>query len=371
MKVLKKYIFLVSIFVVCGGNCLAQMNLRDQNKFLDEVIKDMSDSSSIAVPILEQQVAIKAEVIKMLKDSIVQLDKDIFNHEIYYDRLNSQLDYEKNIYSDLIIKAHRLRSLMYENFDIFSFDNLYTTYRQFLYIKWLTDYRKKKIVRINNLKHEIEKVVTELETRKNEKSEKAKQQGVEEDFLRKYNSRKSALIKFLRTNSAAKSDVNVNNLDSIRTVSSFLLDDVSNDDASTLFKLQEGYLIWPVHKAVIINYFGEMNHPFLEGVKLKNNGLEFCVPSSSKVQCVYNGEVVKVTILPRNLFVVIVKHGSYYTVYSGLDYVKVLEGDTLDRGDIIGSFDDSNSHANFNFQIWKGSDECLDPYKWLIKYPKQ
>ncbi|MCR5454795.1 MAG: peptidoglycan DD-metalloendopeptidase family protein [Bacteroidales bacterium] len=371
MKQLKK-IFVVFVLLVCCHNCLAQMNLSEQNRFLDEVIKDMSDSSSVAVPILEQQVVIKGEVIKQLKDSIVQIDKDIFNHEVYYERLNSQLDYEKNIYADLIVKAHRLRSLMYENFDIFSFDNLYTTYRQFLYIKWLTDYRKKKIVRINSLKHEIEKVVAELEAKKTDKSEKAKLQGVEEEFLRKYNSRKSALLKHLSHNAVAEnSDIHTNNLDSIRNVSSLMLSKESDDDASTLFKLQEGYLMWPVHKAVIINYFGEKKHPLWDDVKIKNDGLDFCVPSSSKVQCVYNGEVVKITLLPRNQYVVIVKHGSYYTVYNGLDYIKVTVGDVMERGEVIGSFDDEHSHANFNFQIWKGAEESLDPYKWLIKYPKK
>lgn len=368
MKVFRK-ILVVLILAICAGNSVAQMNLREQNKFLDEVIKDMSDSSSVAVPILEQQVAIKGEVIKMLKDSIVQIDKDIFNHEVYYERLNSQLDYEKNIYSDLIVKAHRLRSLMYENFDIFSFDNLYTTYRQFLYIKWLTDYRKKKIVRINTLKREIEKVVAELETKKSDKSEKAKQQGVEEDFLRKYNSRKSVLLKHLSNNSVAVNEIHNNNLDSIRSVSTLTVNE-SDEDVSTLFKLQEGYLMWPVHKAVVINYFGEKKHPVFDNVMVKNDGLDFCVPSDSKVQCVYGGVVAKITLLPRNQYVVIVRHGNYFTVYNGLNYISVSVGDELDRGDTIGTFDTEQTHANFNFQIWKGT-ECLNPYKWLIKYPKK
>ena len=367
MKVFRK-ILVVLILAICAGNSVAQMNLREQNKFLDEVIKDMSDSSSVAVPILEQQVAIKGEVIKMLKDSIVQIDKDIFNHEVYYERLNSQLDYEKNIYSDLIVKAHRLRSLMYENFDIFSFDNLYTTYRQFLYVKWLTDYRKKKIVRINTLKHDIETVVCQLEKRKSDKIEKAKQHGVEEELLKKYTSRRSNLLKTIEIPVAVDGVILKNNLDSLKKDEHFASSD-SRSDSTTLFQLQEGYLMWPVHKAVIINYFGYKPHPVLENTRVKNDGLEFCVPSSSKVQCVYGGVVVKISLLPRNKYVVIVKHGIYFTVYNGLDYIKVSLNDELERGDVVGTFSDEQSHANFNFQIWKGR-ESLDPIKWLIKNKK-
>jgi len=362
-------ILLVIVFAMTAKVGFAQMALQEQSAFLDSVIKDMSDSSSAAVPILEQQVAIKEQVIRQLKDSIVQIEKDIRNHEVYYDRLNSQLDYEKNIYSDLVVKAYRLRSLMYENFDIFSFDNLYTTYRQFLYVKWLSDYRKKKIININNLKRDIERVVSELEYCKFVKANKAKQQGVEESFLRQYTSRRSELLKHLNSDAVVDGKIHRNNLDSIRQVSHFSTVD-SRSDSSTLFQLQEGYLMWPVHKAVIINYFGEKPHPVFENVRIKNDGLDFCVPSSAKVQCVYGGVVTKITLLPRNQYVVIVKHGIYYTVYNGLDNTEVSVGDEVERGDVIGSFSDEQSHANFNFQIWKGT-ESLDPYKWLIKYNKK
>ena len=363
-------ILIVIVFALISKVGFAQMGLQEQSAFLDSVIKDMSDSSSVAVPILEQQVAIKEQVIRQLKDSIVQIDKDIRNHEIYYDRLSAQLEYEKNIYSDLVVKAYRLRTLMYENFDIFSFDNLYTTYRQFLYVKWLSDYRKKKILNINNLKRDIEKVVSELEACKLMKAKKAQQQGVEENFLRQYTSRRSQLLRHLSNReTVVDGEIRRNNLDSIRQVSQFAEVD-SRSDSSTLFQLQEGYLMWPVHKAVIINYYGVTKHPVYEDVRYKNDGLDFCVPSSAKVQCVYGGVVKKITLMPRNQYVVIVKHGIYYTVYNGLDNVKVSVGDELERGDEVGSFSDEQSHANFNFQIWKGT-ESLDPYKWLIKYNKK
>ena len=355
-------------FALIANVGFAQMSLSEQSVFLDSVIKDMSDTSSAAVPILDQQLGIKDKVIRLLKDTIVQIEKDIKNHEIYYDRLNSQLDYEKKIYSDLIVKAHRLRSLMYENFDIFSFDNLYTTYRQFLYIKWLTDYRKKKIIRINSIKHDIEKAVVDFEKCKSNYATKGKQLGVEEEFLRKYASRRSSILRNLNNRAAVvDGEIHNNNLDSLRC-SSRVSD--SNVDSSTLFQLQEGYLMWPVHKAVIINYFGYKNHPVFENVKIKNDGLDFCVPSSSEVQCVYGGVVSKITLLPRNQYVIIVRHGHYYTVYNGLDKLKVSVGDVLERGDVVGGFDTNQTHANFNFQIWKDT-ECLDPYKWLIKYNKK
>ena len=362
-------IFVVVFVMLCCADSYAQMSKHEESAFLDNVIKhDLPNSSNAEIDysILDQQVNLKDIVTKNLLDSIKQIDKDIYNNEIYYDRLNAQLDYEKNIYSDLIVKAHRLRSMMYENFDIFSFDNLYTTYRQFLYVKWLTDYRKKKILRINNLKRDIVRVVADLEHQKNEHEKKSEELGVQEDLKKQYKSRRSALLKNLTNDDVVNNEIRRDNLDSIKITRN----SDNQSDSSTLFQLQEGYLMWPVHKAVIINYFGEKQHPVFADVKIKNDGLDFCVPSSSEVKCVYHGVVAKITLLPRNKYVVIVRHGSYFTVYNGLDHIKVATGDEVERGGVIGTFETDNQHANFNFQIWKGT-QCLDPYKWLIKYSKK
>ena len=143
----------------------------------------------------------------------------------------------------------------------------------------------------------------------------------------------------------------------------------SADDETTLFQVQKGYLMWPVHKAVIIRYFGESKHPVYDKVTIKNDGLDFCVPEVSKVQCVYNGSVAKIVKLPQNKFSVIVRHGSFYTVYSGLDHINVSQGDMINKSDVVGGFDAENGDCILNFQIWLGS-EVLNPYHWLVKNTK-
>ena len=368
METVRK-IFVILLLIAFGSDCYSQMAKRDESAFFDDVIKNNVTEGSdaeLGVSILDQAAAIKNAVIRNLKDTISQIDKDIKNHEVYYDRLNSELDFEKKNYADMVVKAYRLRTLMYEQFDIFSLDNLYTTYRQFLYVKWLNDYRKKKIIRINSLKSRIEMIVLELERKKTIQIEKTKQRGIEDSLLTQIRIRRSALLKNLSNANVVNNEIHRNNLDTIKIEQVY----DSQSDSSTLFQLQEGYLMWPVHKAVVINYFGETPHPVFDGVKVKNDGLDFCVPSSSEVKCVYDGIVAKVTLLPQNKYVVIVRHGNYYTVYNGLDRIKVSVGDEIERGETVGLFTTDDQYANFNFQVWKGT-QCLDPYKWLIKYNKK
>lgn len=370
MKSFLKILFtLVCLLTTIPG--FSQLAIEEQSTFLDSVLVNLSTSKNPEnmIAIIDQQLNLKNSLIEKLKFEIVQIDKDIYNNEVYFERLNSQLVYEKNIYADLIVKAQRLNSLMHQNFDIFSFDNLYTTYRQFLYIKWLADYRKNKIKRINNLKLEIAKVVEELDNHKTQKNLLAEKLGVERSFIKKYSTSRIAIIRELaKTGTPTVESVKSNDLDSLK--STRISSRETQADSSMLFQIQKGYLIWPVHKATIINYFGEKPHPVFDKVTVKNDGLDFCVPSNSKVQCVYNGVVAKITSLPQDKYVVIVRHGAYFTVYNGLDHIKVEIGDELEKGDIIGDFETEESHSVFNFQIWQGA-ESLDPYQWLIKLPKK
>ncbi len=370
MKRIFKILFAL-VFACFHAQSYSQVALEEQSSFLDSVLTDLQNSKDplMSIDILDQQLNIKAALIDKIKFQIVQIDKDIRNNEVYYERLNSQLDHEKNIYSDLLIRAYRLNSLVHEKFDIFSLDNLYVTYRRFLYIKWMADYRKKKIYQINNLKTQIANVVQDLDNDKRQKSQLASKMGVEESFIKQYTASKSRIIRDLNKQKNNQGErINRNNLDSI--IDNNLIASEFNADSTTLFQVQKGYLMWPVKKAVIINSYGVKPHPVYDKVTVKNDGIDFCVPSDSDVLCVYNGVVAKITTLPTGKYVVIIRHGKYFTVYNGLDDVDVDEGDDIEKGEEIGSFDTDDSHSMLNFQIWLGS-ETLDPQKWLIKLPSK
>ncbi len=369
MKV--RRILILFLIVFTFNNAFSQVGLEEQSAYLDSVLvvlesPEKIDNPSVILSIIDEQLNLKNSLTSKLKNQIIQLDKDVYNNELFYQRLNSQLDYEKNIYASLIVTASRLRTLMYQNFDIFSFDNLYKTYRQFLYIKWLTDYRQKKIMRIKALKAEIATVVSTLDSIKAAKNVVAEKLGVEQTFIKRYSSSRNLIAQSYTENKEEEvsREIIKNNIDSLRTP-----DLTAGENETTLFQVQKGYLMWPVRKAVIIRYFGESKHPVYDKVTVKNDGLDFCVPQSSKVQCVYNGIVAKVVKLPQNKFSVIVRHGSYYTVYSGLDHINVSQGDMINKGDITGGFDAENGDCVLNFQIWLGT-EVLNPYHWLVKNTK-
>ena len=377
--------FLVILFLsVVGEGLTAQTSIYQQSAFLDSLIANADKANYDIVSrisILDTQLETKEYVVKKLKSDIIQLDKEIYNYQIYHERLNTQLEYEKKKYSELIVQADKIKNSMYQNFDLFSFDNLYKSFRQFLFIKNLSDYRAKKIKRIKDIKNEIANVTVSLDESKNKRSILAERLGVEQSFITKYkNNRRDIIAQFkaeLSNKALENAQPKVVQGDIYRPDSVSLAkaskpadthNNVSEQDAF-LFEVQKGYLEWPVKNSVIISSFGEKKHPVYDKITIRNDGINFLVPAFSEVNVVYDGEVSKIVSLPTNQFAIIIKHGTYFTVYSGLDHIKVESGDAVQKGDVIGNFENYENKLILNFQIWQGTNK-INPYHWLKQNKK-
>lgn len=380
---MKKF-FIILFLSVVGEGLTAQTSILQQNAFLDSLIANADKANYDIVSrisILDTQLETKEYVVKKLKSDIVQLDKEIYNYQIYHERLNTQLEYEKKKYSELIVQADKIKNSMYQNFDLFSFDNLYKSFRQFLFIKNLSDYRAKKIKRIKDIKNEIANVTVSLDESKNKRSTLAERLGVEQSFITKYKNNRRDIIAQFKAELSNKVQENaqpkvvqgdIYRPDSVSLAKESKHADTHNnvsEQDAFLFEVQKGYLEWPVKNSVIISSFGEKKHPVYDKITIRNDGINFLVPSYSEVKVVYDGEVSKIVSLPTNQFAIIVKHGTYFTVYSGLDHIKVESGDAVQKGDVIGNFENFENKLILNFQIWNGTQK-INPYHWLKQNKK-
>ena len=63
---------------------------------------------------------------------------------------------------------------------------------------------------------------------------------------------------------------------------------------------------------------------------------------------------------------VMVRHGSYLTIYANLDSVFVREGERVIEGTAIGTVAKApvDQQATIHFELWKESDN-LNPESWL------
>ena len=115
----------------------------------------------------------------------------------------------------------------------------------------------------------------------------------------------------------------------------------------------------------MINSYGLQRATTGKGnVSIDLGGITFACKSGAKARAIFQGEVMGV--YGDNEFVfLLVKHGTYITVYSRLKNVRVNKGDKVKAGDTLADIaTDADGIPSMLFQIRNGKTK-LNPYQWL------
>ena len=133
---------------------------------------------------------------------------------------------------------------------------------------------------------------------------------------------------------------------------------LSNDFASN-----KGKLPWPVSYTKVEREFGRYTHS--SGGQNMNNGIDLICQSGAAVKSVFIGVVSRVFTCPDGTKGIIVRHGSYMTVYAHLGTVTVSEGAKVKTGQNLGTvYTNGSGNTEFSFQLWNGKT-VQNPRSWL------
>jgi septal ring factor EnvC (AmiA/AmiB activator) len=133
------------------------------------------------------------------------------------------------------------------------------------------------------------------------------------------------------------------------------------------FESNRGRLPWPVEKGFISGRFGVHPHPVETKVMIENNGVSIRTANNAVARAVFDGSVANVFYIPGAGWNVLITHGNYFTVYSGLESTRVKKGDKVSTKQSIGSVGTNDEGDNvINFQIWKGASK-MDPEGWIAR----
>jgi len=135
---------------------------------------------------------------------------------------------------------------------------------------------------------------------------------------------------------------------------------------TSVFNGSRGQLPWPVASGVITSYFGKQAHPTLKKIQITNNGIDIQTQQNATVKAVFQGEVVGTQFIPGHHYMVILRHGNYYTVYSNLENILVKRGETVNMQQALGqvAIDGKSGKSEVHFEVWRDKVR-LNPTDWV------
>ena len=126
-----------------------------------------------------------------------------------------------------------------------------------------------------------------------------------------------------------------------------------------------GKLGWPVEGTVLYQFGSEELN---SGAVIKHNGIAIATPPGTPVKAVESGTVMVVQPLGTYGLSVILSHGGgYYSFYSQLSTTSVTKGQTISRGQVVGTSGGANTDQgpHLYFEIRGENGVALDPTEWL------
>lgn len=307
---------------------------------------------------LSKEVSIFKERLKITEDSIVRLENEIVKNKMAYASLVEEMYKRRNSFDAL---SYVLGSS--------SFNQAFLRFRM---IQEINDYRKRQVLLMEKNeqllmfeKQALVKLKNELEVKlievKSENNLLSKQQKNKELYVLSLKGKEKQLNDEIKRKRKIEESLEEKILELIASASK----SKTVTEGSDISKFK-GKLSKPIAQSIIVSSFGEHDHPFLKGVKVKNNGVDFKIVGSTSVKSVFKGEVSRVIGIPGYNKAVIVRHGGFFTVYANLSEVYVQQGQKVGSEAELGkaySGDGENSNI-LHFEIWR-ENEKLDPQIWL------
>ncbi|MFN5169565.1 MAG: murein hydrolase activator EnvC family protein [Cyclobacteriaceae bacterium] len=133
---------------------------------------------------------------------------------------------------------------------------------------------------------------------------------------------------------------------------------------SASFEENRNKLGWPAN-GIISQRFGKHKHPVLKNITLENLGINIQTREGEAVKVVFQGTVKTISANPLLGTTIIVNHGDYFTVYTGLREVYVKSGQKVTANQEIGLVQQNvEGVPELRFRIYKQTTP-LDPELWL------
>jgi septal ring factor EnvC (AmiA/AmiB activator) len=426
MKFLKVVLFIIAVFITVDVHAQSSAELkRRRDRLSDELEQLNRDYQETAnnkratlkqLSLLKAQINLREEKINIINSEVRNLDNQISESNNTVHSLQTQLDQLKKEYAAMVLFAYRNKSAYNKLMFIFASKDFNQAYKRLKYLQQFGTYRERQAGYIQGTQKELHVKINELDKSKQEKSTLLADQQKEKETLGKEKNNQVKVVsdlsqhqgqlkqqqrdvqaKIAKTNreigaairreieearrkaeeeareaariAAAKAKAEnktpppVAAKPAVRSTSSILNATPEAAKLSNDFLGNRGRLPWPVANGGITQGFGVYTTP--EGIRSESTGVDIRTNQGSAVRAVFDGDVIKVVDV-SGTYLVMIRHGEYFTVYANLRSVSVARGQKVSTKQSLGTVatDPSTGETAAHFEIYKGVS-AVNPKIWL------
>ena len=230
---------------------------------------------------------------------------------------------------------------------------------------------EKLTTRVDRRRKEILQVRTDLDRSRTDRATELKRYGalVEESGRRLRDARRSAKTTEQRLSALERDEAQLNSLlaelEARRRTAAARNPAAGAVGTGTLTTADIGKLDWPVDGQIVVTFGRER---LASGATIRNNGIGIGAAVGTPVKAVESATVERVQRLGTYGLTVILDHGNgYRSLYTQLDQARVVVGDKVTRGMIIGTVggETTDQGPHLYFEIRGEDGIALDPSDWL------
>lgn len=381
-------VMLVMLAVGVQAQTLKELQAQ-QKKYAEEIentgkmikqTKQNEKTTENKLNLINQDIRTRKKLINSINQEIVALDQEQSRLQGEQSRLEAELDSLKRDYAHLVQLTHYADMQQSPLLFLLSAKDFNQLFRRVRYMREFAAYRQEQVARIEGVKADIQIQSNLIQDNRKEKDSALKAQQRERDQLARNERKQKAMLQDLKKKEKeliAKQRQQQKKIDELnKQIERAIARQVDRKQQLTKeqeliaggFAANKGRLPWPVEKGFISGHYGKHQHPVYENVTINNKGVYIQTTAGSDARAVYEGEVTTCMVM-GSTYAIIVQHGNYRTVYTGIQTPSVKPGEKVKAKQNIGriaSNPDDDNKTELQFQVWEDRT-LLNPELWLAQ----
>lgn len=395
------------LFLLLAPACVTGQNKKELQKQRDDLNKKIETTKKLInqseseqkntlnqIQVIQQQIQFREDLLKNIQQDISGIESEIGRREAVIAALGEQVTQLKEEYAQMILSAYKNRSAYDQLVFILSADDFNQAVKRMKMTSHYAEVRNEQLELIAETQRKLEESVKALEADMQEKTRLAGEKEREKSQIASDRNKQQQKLTLLKTEEKKLREQQKKHEADRKALTAKIEEIIRKEmeksvkpaaggsTAKTIelapeakilnadFEKNRGALPWPVGSGIITTSFGKQPHPVVENTFINNNGVDFTTEKNTQALAVFSGTVTSVFSIPGAGQNVIITHGNYKTVYSGLSTVSVKSGDRITAKQSIGSVLDDGEQVVLHFELWKVTPEGgvpQNPALWLKK----